>query len=63
MDKEVFDLRGAADYLGKSRRWLRENSTLITHDRIGRSFRSERQELDRFRAQHRRQGKKGVYVA
>ncbi len=42
---------------------LRENSNLIMHQRVGRGFRSERYALDRFRAQHRRQGKKGVYVA
>jgi hypothetical protein len=61
---EIYDLQGAAGYLKKSRRWLRENCVRlgIEHDRIGRGFRFERAELDRFRAQYRVRGKKGVYV-
>jgi len=62
-DSNIFDLQSAADYLGKTRRWLRANSVLITHERIGRSFRFERAELDRFRAQHRRQARPGVFHA
>jgi excisionase family DNA binding protein len=65
VEREIFDLPGAAEYLGHSRRWLRENcvSLGIEHVRVGRKFRFTRAELERFLARHRRRGKKGVYVA
>jgi excisionase family DNA binding protein len=64
MDREIFDLQSAADFLRHSRRWLRENcvSMGIEHERVGRKFRFTRHELERYLARHRRQGKKGVYV-
>jgi hypothetical protein len=56
---QIFDLQEAADYLGKTRRWLRENCVgLIEHERVGRGFRFTRSALDRLLAQHRRQAKK-----
>lgn len=45
-DGEV--LQGAAEAVEFDRKGLRENSALITHECIGRSFRFERQHLDRF---------------
>jgi hypothetical protein len=66
MDEEVFDLPGAAEYLGPAftRRWLRENcvSLGIEHVRIKRKFRFTRTALDRFLAQYLKRGRKGVYV-
>ena len=64
MEKEIFNLPDAAEYLGCTRRWLRENCVElgIEHARIGKKFRFERQALDRFIAQHRRRAKAGVFV-
>ena len=52
VDKEIFDLQSAADHLGHSRRWLRENcvSFGIEHVRSGRKFRFTSAELERFLA-------------
>jgi hypothetical protein len=67
MDREVFDLEGAAQYLGPAfnRRWLRENcvSLGIEHVRVKSRFRFTKAELDRFLGQYLRKGKKGVNVA
>jgi excisionase family DNA binding protein len=64
VDKEIFDLQSAADHLGHSRRWLRENAVSlgIEHERVGRKFRFTRTELENFLARHRRRGKRGVYM-
>jgi excisionase family DNA binding protein len=64
VEREIFDLPGAAEYLGHSRRWLRENciSLGIGHERVGRKYRFTLHELERFLTRHRRKGKKGVYV-
>jgi hypothetical protein len=65
VEEQIFDLQDAANYLKKTRRWLRENCVIlgIEHERVGRGFRFTRHGLDRFLAQHRRQAKKGVYAA
>ena len=55
-------LQGAAEAVEFDRKGLRENTALITHERIGRSFRFERQHLDRFLAQHRRRSRQGVFA-
>jgi hypothetical protein len=67
MDREVFDLEGAAQYLGPAfnRRWLRENCVAlgIAHVRLKNRFRFTKTELDRFLSQYLGKGKKGVYAA
>ena len=62
VDREIFDLQSAADFLDHSRRWLRENAVTagIAHERVGRKFRFTRHELERFLTRHRRHGKWGA---
>jgi len=47
---EVFDLKGAARYLGVSPRWLREKCAdgFVSHTRFGRHFRFTREQLDEY---------------
>jgi hypothetical protein len=49
---ESFDLDGAAEFLGRSRPWLRDNCTSlgIGHERVGRGFRFTLHELERYLA-------------
>jgi hypothetical protein len=67
MDRNVFDLPGAAEYLGPAfnRRWLRENCIAlgIEHVRVKSRFRFTKDALDQFLARYLRKGKKGVYSA
>lgn len=62
---DSYDLVGAATFLGRSPRWLRDNcvSLGIGHERVGRGYRFTLHELERYLARHRRKGKKGVYEA
>jgi hypothetical protein len=49
---ESFDLAGAAKFLGRSPRWLRDDcaSLGIEHERVGRGFRFTLHELERYLA-------------
>ena len=61
MERDILDLQGAADHVGHSRRWLRENcvSLGIGHDCVGRKFRFRRQQPECSLARHTKQGEKG----
>ena len=60
---EVFDLKGAATYLGVSPRWLREKCAdgFVSHTRFGRRFRFTREQLDEYIAR-RTHVAKGVHA-
>ena len=49
---ESFDLAGAAKFLGRSPRWLRDNCTSlgIGHERVGRGYLFTLHELERYLA-------------
>jgi excisionase family DNA binding protein len=63
VEKNVFDLKEAAEFLARSKRWVREQcaSGAITHSRMGKAFRFERSDLEEFVTRRKRKCR-GVYA-